>query len=55
MGLTEVRVVVENPEASASKEVELAVDTGSAFTWISRRACSRESGEAEEGEAVQDD
>ena len=37
MGLTEVRVVVENPEASASKEVELAVDTGPVFTWISRR------------------
>jgi aspartyl protease family protein len=38
LGLTKARVIVESPEAKASKEVELIVDTGSTFTWIDRRA-----------------
>lgn len=36
MGLTKVRVVVRNTETGASREIELIVDTGSVFTWISR-------------------
>jgi aspartyl protease family protein len=37
MGLTRVKVFVRNPETGVGREVELIVDTGSVFTWISRR------------------
>jgi len=36
MGLTRVRVVIKNPEAEIFREIDLIVDTGSIFTWISR-------------------
>jgi clan AA aspartic protease len=36
MGLTRVRVVIKNPEAEIFREIDLNVDTGSIFTWISR-------------------
>jgi len=37
LGLTKAKVIVENPETHASREVELIVDTGSVLTWISRK------------------
>ena len=37
VGLTKVKVIVKNTESGKSREVELVVDTGSIFTWISRR------------------
>jgi aspartyl protease family protein len=37
IGLTRVKVFVKNPETNVGREVELVVDTGSVFTWISRR------------------
>jgi predicted aspartyl protease len=37
VGLTRVKVFVRNPETNVDREVELVVDTGSVFTWISRR------------------
>jgi len=37
VGLTRVKVFVRNPETNVGREVELVVDTGSVFTWISRR------------------
>jgi clan AA aspartic protease len=36
VGLARARVVVKSLETGASREVELIVDTGSVFTWISR-------------------
>jgi len=36
MGLTRVRVVIKNPETEIFREIDLIVDTGSIFTWISR-------------------
>ncbi|MCR6691265.1 MAG: aspartyl protease family protein [archaeon YNP-LCB-003-016] len=36
MGLTKVKVVVKSLETGIGKEVELIVDTGSVFAWISR-------------------
>jgi len=36
VGLTKARVVVKSLETGASREVELVVDRGSVFTWISR-------------------
>ena len=36
MGLTKARIVVKSLETGASREVELVVDRGSVFTWISR-------------------
>jgi predicted aspartyl protease len=37
VGLTRVKVFVKNPETNVGRKVELVVDTGSVFTWISRR------------------
>jgi clan AA aspartic protease len=37
MGLVKVKVEIKNPETGIGKEVELLVDTGSVFTWVSRR------------------
>ncbi len=37
VGLTRVKVFVRNPGTGVGREVELIVDTGSVFTWISRR------------------
>ncbi len=36
MGITKVKVLIKNPETGASRDVELMVDTGSVFTWISK-------------------
>ena len=36
MGLARARVVVKSLKTGASREVELVVDMGSVFTWISR-------------------
>lgn len=37
MGLTRVKVFIKNLESSKEREVELIVDTGSIFTWVSRK------------------
>jgi len=37
MGLVKVEVEIKNPETGIGKEIELLVDTGSVFTWVSRR------------------
>lgn len=36
MGITKVKVLVKNPQSGVGRDVELIVDTGSIFTWVSR-------------------
>lgn len=41
MGHTVVKVVIQGPDPSKSEEVELLVDTGSAYTWVGKDTLER--------------
>jgi len=41
LGHTSAKVILRNPEVSKAKQIELLVDTGSTYTWVSSALLKR--------------